>query len=101
MGEKVSYKWLPVVEEGFCNGCQECVLACEPQCLAIQNGAVVLTHPDRCGSEEHCIAPCPIGVIKMDWVEYTGNQSIGKWRSSCRGEKNNACCCQCQHKELV
>lgn len=78
------YKWVPVIEEFRCNGCQECVLACGPKCLEIVDHVAVLTKPDICGSEEHCIAPCPIAAIHMEWVEMDGgvdwNLERGRWR---------------------
>jgi Na+-translocating ferredoxin:NAD+ oxidoreductase RNF subunit RnfB len=76
------YKWVPVINTTMCNGCRECVLACGPKCLEIKGQVAVLTKPDICGSEEHCIAPCPIGVIRMEWVEMEGDLNLqrGKWR---------------------
>lgn len=76
------YKWVPVIDTDRCNGCQKCVLACGPRCLEIVGNAAVLTKPDICGSEEHCIAPCPLGVIHMEWVEMEGDCNLqrGKWR---------------------
>lgn len=78
------YKWVPVIAADQCNGCQECVLACGPKCLETIDHVAVLTKPDICGSEEHCIAPCPIGAIRMEWVKMDGNVDwnlkMGKWR---------------------
>ncbi len=89
------YKWVPVIEEFRCNGCQECVLACGPKCLEIVDHVAVLTKPDICGSEEHCIAPCPIAAIRMEWVEMDGgvdwNLERGKWRfEEEKGRNGNA-----------
>jgi NAD-dependent dihydropyrimidine dehydrogenase PreA subunit len=74
------YKWLPVINPDICNGCQECVLACGPRCLKIVDNLAVLTNLDICGSEEHCIGPCPVQAIKMAWVPMQGNQLVGKWK---------------------
>ena len=76
------YKWVPVIDTDRCNGCNECVLACGPRCLEIVGSVAVLIRPDICGSEEHCIAPCPIGAIRMEWWETEGNFNLqrGKWR---------------------
>lgn len=77
----MAYKWLPVIDTDMCTGCQLCVEACGPRCLEIVNNVAVLTKPGICGSEEHCIAPCPIGVIHMEWVRTDGDQKIGRWKA--------------------
>jgi Na+-translocating ferredoxin:NAD+ oxidoreductase RNF subunit RnfB len=74
-------KWLPVVDENACNGCAACVEACGPTSLEIVKHVAVLSHPDTCGSEEHCLAACPVDAISMTWVEFSGDQARGKWRS--------------------
>lgn len=74
-------KWVPVVDEDLCTGCGACVEACGPRSLEIQNGVAVLERPDTCGSEEHCIAPCPTAAIQMAWVRSSGDLARGKWRS--------------------
>lgn len=74
------YKWVPVVDEDICDGCGVCVEACGPRCLEIVDGVSVLTRPDACGSEEHCIAPCPQACINMAWVPMDGDRSVGKWK---------------------
>jgi len=79
MPSETRFKWLPAIDRDQCNGCQECIYACEPRCLKIIDGTAVLTHPDLCGSEEHCIAPCPIEAIHMKWVAMEGNRNIGRW----------------------
>ena len=72
-------KWLPVVDEDLCTGCAACVEACGPKSLKIRNGVAELVNPDTCGSEEHCIAPCPTAAIQMRWVPATGDPARGKW----------------------
>lgn len=76
------FKWLPVIEEDLCTGCAACVEACGPKSLEIRNWVAELARPDTCGSEEHCIAPCPTAAIQMRWVPATGNPARGKWRSA-------------------
>lgn len=78
--KEIKYKWVPVIDTDRCHGCNECVLACGPKCLAIVHDVAVLTKPDLCGSEEHCIAPCPSAAIQMAWVAMQGDESVGKWR---------------------
>lgn len=78
------FKWLPVIRAERCTGCGRCVEACGPRSLAIVGQVAVLLHPDTCGSEEHCIAPCPEAAIRMEWVRWTlpgGDRSRGRWRN--------------------
>jgi len=78
----VDYKWLPVVDEKTCTGCAICVEACGPRSLSIINNLAVLTNSESCGSEEHCIEPCPEQAIRMAWLPWEGSHKIGKWRVS-------------------
>lgn len=76
------FKWLPVIRAELCTGCGRCVEACGPRSLAIVDQVAVLLHPETCGSEEHCIAPCPEAAIRMEWVRWTlpdGDRSRGRW----------------------
>lgn len=73
------YKWLPVIDETRCTGCGGCVEACGPGSLEILDGVAVLSRPHTCGSEEHCIAPCPESCIVMEWKPLHGNRSVGQW----------------------
>ena len=76
----VNLKWLPVIEETLCTGCGVCVEACGPRSLTLVEKVAMLSSPDSCGSEEHCIAPCPDEAIYMDWIHHEGNPLQGKWR---------------------
>jgi electron transport complex protein RnfB len=75
-------KWVPVVDEDLCTGCGVCVEACGPKSLEMQDRVAVLARPDTCGSEEHCIAPCPADAIHMAWVKMAGDLACGKWRAA-------------------
>ena len=79
MMENVLLKWLPVINPDCCTGCGKCVEACGPKCLKIINETAVPVRPDQCGSEEHCIAPCPEKAIHMEWIEAEEDKSGGKW----------------------
>ena len=79
MEKALSKKWLPVIDNDLCNGCQACIEACGPRSLSIRDGVAVLTNAQTCGSEEHCIAPCPVGAIWMEWLPHQGNIQRGKW----------------------
>ena len=73
------YKWLPVVLEERCTGCGLCVDVCGPKSLTMAEGIAVLTFPDTCGSEEHCISACRDEAIQMVWLPFWGDKSVGKW----------------------
>jgi MinD superfamily P-loop ATPase len=76
----MNFKWLPVVDTERCSGCGLCVEHCAPKCLAMADtGVAFLSLPDICGSEEHCIAACPDDAIRMAWVPFSGDRSIGRW----------------------
>ena len=77
-------KWIPVVIEELCSGCNLCVAACGPACLELELEAsvAVLSRPNECGSEEHCIGVCPEDAIYMAWVPMEGDPAIGEWRSA-------------------
>jgi len=80
--KEVTYKWLPVIVEDACTGCGLCVAACGPACLETQNLVAILTRPEDCGSEEHCIRACPEDAIHMAWLPSEGDPSLGTWRSA-------------------
>src|SRR5215469_4376699 len=82
MREELTHKWLPLVIEDACTGCGLCVAACGPACLETQNLVAILTRPQDCGSEEHCIAACPEDAIHMAWLPSEGDRSLGCWRSA-------------------
>lgn len=73
-------KWLPVVDELRFTGCNRCVLSCSPNSLLVINGIAHLIDPESCGSEEHCIAPCPEHAISMKWVTHHGSLHRGLWQ---------------------
>jgi len=74
-----SSKWLPVIDPDLCSGCGKCVEACGPECFEIVEGVAVLSDPETCGSEEHCIEPCASSALTMAWVAMEGDQTVGKW----------------------
>ena len=42
-------KWVPVIDEERCTGCNHCVEACGPKSLEVRNGVAMLARPDTCG----------------------------------------------------
>ena len=77
---EIIYKWLPVVDLVRCTGCGLCVAACGPACLKVADGKAVLTQPDICGSEEHCIPVCRDDAIRLRWVPMALDERVGQWR---------------------
>jgi hypothetical protein len=43
------------------------------------DGIPTLVLPDTCGSEEHCIVVCRDDAIRMAWLPFDGNKSVGEW----------------------
>ncbi len=78
----MKFKWLPVVDADACDGCGKCAEACGPRCLSIVGNIAVLDDPERCGSEEHCIEPCPQNAIRMVWLPWAGDEARGKWQAA-------------------
>ena len=73
------YKWMPIILADRCTECGLCVDACGPESLAMVGGIAVLTLPDTCGSEEHCISACRDEAIQMAWLPFSGDRAVGRW----------------------
>jgi Na+-translocating ferredoxin:NAD+ oxidoreductase RNF subunit RnfB len=56
--------------------------ACGPCSLSLFDNLAVLSDPESCGSEEHCIEPCPENAIHMAWLPWAGNEARGVWQTS-------------------
>jgi Na+-translocating ferredoxin:NAD+ oxidoreductase RNF subunit RnfB len=50
--------------------------------LSLFDNLAVLSDPESCGSEEHCIEPCPENAIHMAWLPWAGNEARGVWQTS-------------------
>ncbi|HEY3439657.1 MAG TPA: 4Fe-4S binding protein [Paludibaculum sp.] len=72
---------MPVIHSEKCTGCQLCVDACGPKCLVMVDALAVLTLPEACGSEEHCIGLCADDAIHMAWTPWAGDTARGKWQT--------------------
>jgi NAD-dependent dihydropyrimidine dehydrogenase PreA subunit len=75
-------KWLPAIDQDLCTGCSACLDVCEPKCLEMEDGLVVLRNPDACLSDEHCIDACAVGSLEMKWAAITGDAGVGKWQEA-------------------
>ncbi|MEW6775075.1 MAG: 4Fe-4S binding protein [Bdellovibrionota bacterium] len=74
-------KWLPVIDENLCTGCNQCIEACGPACLELDKQIAVLARAATCGSEEHCVGACPENAIRMEWIpQEMGASPQGYWR---------------------
>ncbi len=78
---ELTHKWMPIIDDEKCTGCRLCVDACGPKCLEMVASLAVLTLPEVCGSEEHCIGLCADDAIHMAWRPWAGDTSRGKWQS--------------------
>ena len=58
---------LPEIDLTLCNGCGECVPACEPRALAMVNGKAALVSPERCEYDGNCEPVCPTGAISLPY----------------------------------
>lgn len=54
--------FVPLVDEGRCNGCRKCADICRFSAIAVV-GAKVLVFPELCHSCEGCMVVCPEGAI--------------------------------------
>jgi Fe-S-cluster-containing hydrogenase component 2 len=79
----MAYKWLPIVDAERCTGCGLCVDACGPRSLEMVAGIATLVLAHTCWSEEHCIAVCRDDAIRMAWLPFSGDASVGQWRDKC------------------
>lgn len=77
---RTGYKWIPVVDQDWCNGCAQCVESCDHGCLQMVWAFAALARPEDCGSEGTCIAACPQDAIHMEWRPVAGDRARGEWR---------------------
>lgn len=82
----VRQKWVPVINRGYCNGCDACVRICPSACLELVWDFATLQRPEDCGSSGMCTDACPEGLIRMDWVPVSGNREIGRWKPAADDE---------------
>jgi|GEM_PF-3989467 len=81
-GPPTTYKWLPVIDTGYCSGCGACVAVCDHGCLGLVWDFATLLAPEACGSEGQCVDVCPEGIIRMEWSVAGGSQEVGRWSAA-------------------
>jgi NAD-dependent dihydropyrimidine dehydrogenase PreA subunit len=59
---------LPEIDLALCNGCGDCLPACEAGALAIANGKVRMARPDLCEYDGQCEPACPNGAISLPYL---------------------------------
>ncbi len=72
-------KWLPLVDEDNCTGCNLCVEACDAMSLELIKRLAVLVEQANCISEEECVKACPEDAIRMKWVPLEKRDEAGRW----------------------
>jgi ferredoxin len=76
---------LPVIDEGRCDGCGDCVSACPVQAVELVEGKARIVRPDACNFCTDCEAVCPVGAIRCEFeivVPADPPETRGGWRSA-------------------
>jgi ferredoxin len=55
---------IPVIDKDKCNGCEDCVEACPPQAISMNDGKAVINER-FCEECSECIDECPEGAISL------------------------------------
>jgi NAD-dependent dihydropyrimidine dehydrogenase PreA subunit len=63
---------LPEIDLATCNGCGDCLAACEAGALALANEKVMLARPDLCEYDGNCEPACPTGAIALPYAIVLG-----------------------------
>lgn len=62
----LSKRKMITIDEDLCNGCGECVPACEEGALAIVDGKAKLVKEIYCDGLGACLGDCPTGALKVE-----------------------------------
>ena len=53
------------IDEGLCNGCGQCILACAEKALELIDGKARVVSDNLCDGLGACIGECPTGALKI------------------------------------
>ena len=67
---------LPEIDLALCNGCGECLPACEAGALAVSAGKVTLARPDLCEYDGKCEPACPVQAIALPYFVVLGVSAV-------------------------
>jgi NAD-dependent dihydropyrimidine dehydrogenase PreA subunit len=56
----------PIVDDGKCEGCGECVDVCPVEVFEIQDGKSIPVNGDECLGCESCVEVCEPGAITIE-----------------------------------
>jgi NAD-dependent dihydropyrimidine dehydrogenase PreA subunit len=59
---------LPEIKMDACDGCGDCLLACETGALGLADDKVVLARPEQCQYDGNCEPVCPAGAISLPYA---------------------------------
>lgn len=58
----------PEINVEACNGCAQCLSACQAGALAMVDAKAVLARPDLCEYDAACEPACPTGAIALPFA---------------------------------
>lgn len=70
--DRMSEQVYPEIDAAACNGCGECLPACQAGALALVNEKAVLVRPDLCEYDAACEPACPVGAISLPYAVIFG-----------------------------